>query len=471
MLLLLLSGPPAHAGATLIECPVTVESQGQSWVVAGWGMTRDQAAHAAWDDARILAQIVHGERFWSSALMGLPQAVRPLEVALQATQEGQPVPDVTLTPGVCTELDIAAKGRWTVAWGEGPQVERGDPASALSAARQVACLASARAPLQDGLRAVAVAAEVDKGRFLELALADALDPVAACWSAATPMPVARGDAAQEQGWYRCSAVDWERGRAEVAAVGWGATLDAAAADAQQARVLGGLLASEGLASQTLARASAETRLSLGAAAFVEWSVAFGSGQDAVRQAGLVCERAALPKQGQVAWLPDAPDEARDCGADGLPATATWSGDPVALADTVRTRCDRHRDAGHQMMSQAADHASGEVKPMLIHAGWSVVTTCEAACLAHHRVPDVAWTPAPLPGQPDRSSADAASAALADALAAQDLDALYLAAPWLDRLVYERRMEPQTLFYGLAQQPLDVVPFRGHWLLSPTDGRG
>jgi hypothetical protein len=254
----------------------------------------------------------------------------------------------------------------------------------------------------------------------------------------------------------------------VAAVGWGATADQAAADAQRGRVVGELLAAEGLASRTFAHASAETSGSVRASALTDWIDAFGSAHDAARTAGLVCERGQVPADATVRWLPPDPDEPRDCGMDLIPATVDAGASPHALQDTVRDRCDVHRDLSHQMVADASANANADMRAVLVHAGWAVVDRCEAACLGHHRIPEATWTPVTLAGQPDRSTADAAVASVHAAAQAGDVAALFVALPWLDMLRQSRGVDPAELVDALVAMPLTPVAFRGQWLIAAPD---
>lgn len=468
-MILFLSGLAADAStATLVECTVQVDHADQSWVVAGWGMTPEGARQAAWDEARIAAELVEDRGYWGGTFFEDGAVMGDVERGLTVTVDGQPTPGVTLTAGACTEQAVQAQGRWSVGWGDGPTVERADPASALSAARHVACLPPAKETAREGFRAVAWASEAEKPAMWARALTDAVDPALACWTAATPVPVAEGSQVADVGWFRCTAPSWgESGVPQVETVGWGDTLDAAAADAARASVLGGLLSAQAQGSVAISQASPETSQTLRAVAFTDWMLALGSASDGLRQAGLVCERGQVPASAQVSWAPADTDELRDCGVAELSQPTGVGASPAALRETVRQRCDVHRDLGHQLMSQAAGYASDETRAMLVHAGWSVVSRCEAKCLGHHAIADVQWTPAPLVGQPDRSSAEAAAESVTAAVAAQDAAALMRAVPWLLRMVEERGLPLEELLAAAPRIPLDAVEFRGHWLIKPV----
>jgi len=431
------------AAPALVRCDQTLTTvDGTELPYSSWGASEGAAREQAGRVARLLALLHFDPDLLNGMMFGeTERAAARLTALREATPTAElRVPGYALTAGACTPVPLPeapAGSDWTATWtAPGESTARPstwhDPATAVEASRRRTCVAAYEQAYMAMFEAVAHVELEQKASFSDEGIVGVLQTLADCYAGTAPALVAAEvpAGAAAPGLHECSY--WAPGGEALVpvAVGWGAPLDVAAEMAQQEAAYA--IHERGLAMgfEAVARASAEQKMSLLAAGITD-AMRMTASTEAIGRSHLRCRSLEIPATGTLRWTPGDPRTAAECGLDQPPPPEIAYDQPGGLAPAQHALCAGRLLTSVGMVQEAVRNAAPEQVDPLTAAGWGIVHRCEASCLADTRPDGATGTPVPVPGLPDRSTAEAAADLLDRAVEQRDLDLLMLLCPMMD----------------------------------------
>ena len=478
---------PATAGEIVHRCTVELtESGGTVTQVPGWGADPGSALGQARRWSRILASERFSERVWAWAFWGDPQDAETARglMALGAEDDPLRTPGAHVENGKCKKVRLPGKGfeRWEATWSDGmPEpVVRDDPSTAIEAARRRACLRAAEDGQETTFMAVGPAAEEDKAPIWRGGMADVVEDLFACVAGGEPdIRGLAGDAAatETHGAYQCVAAVQPDTGGTTAGVGWSTHLERAGEEALTELVYSRRRGAFAFGLSSSARASAETRQTLLAAAYTSYMRSVAA-SDLADRARLGCVGIPEGADLTLGWAPGSLDIAQGCGDRPLWPPAPGPSSASGLAEARDTLCLDRAYYAVAIANDAVARASAETAPTMARAGWGVALTCEADCAANTALL-VEAAPVAVAGVPDRSSRAAAEALLLQAVVHHDLELLLLVMPAFEEMILRRGIVdryplgfwlqlPVMIQIGLREGELEWVPVGGQWTVMAVD---